>query len=264
VSNCVLETEKTDDDAISKAAAESEDTARDGAPGAGDNVGVTASDCPREAGDSSTSPAQPIMDPQLLNAATSGDSRSMDVMVSQELDVVLGRTPAGNTCLHISAAHGYEAFCMDVLALKQSLVSAVNNDDETPLITAVIYGHVSLALALLMFCCRREQLGDAVLQKDKKGCNALHYAIRGGHQELALKLIATKPALSQAVNKNDESPMFIAAVRNFTDVLGKLLEISNSTNGGPSGQNALHAAVTKGNPGETCGAKRHDVQHMGN
>uniref|UniRef100_A0A0A8ZVS3 Uncharacterized protein n=1 Tax=Arundo donax TaxID=35708 RepID=A0A0A8ZVS3_ARUDO len=42
--------------------------------------------------------------------------------------------------------------------------------------------------------------------------------------------------------------MFIAVMRNFTDVFEKLLEISDSAHVGPLGQNVLHAAVTKGNP----------------
>jgi plasmid stability protein len=45
--------------------------------------------------------------------------------------------------------------------------------------------------------------------------------------------------------------MFIAAVRNLTDVVGRLLEISDAAHGGSGKQNALHAAVRNGNPGET-------------
>ena len=58
--------------------------------------------------------------------------------------------------------------------------------------------------------------------QDKQGNNALHHAIRSGHGELALELIAAEPALSKAVNKYDESPMFIAVMRNYMDVFEKL------------------------------------------
>jgi ankyrin repeat protein len=191
------------------------------------------------------------MDMRLLEAATSGDTSSMKELAQQDQGVLLGTTQQGNTCLHIASAQGHEAFCVDVLAQNHSLVAAVNNDDETPLITAVICGHVSLALALLMFC-RRQLLSDAVLLKDTKGCNALHYAIRSGHEELALELIATEPALSQAVNNNNESPLFISVVKNSVDVSEMLLQVPNFAHAGASRQNVLHAAVSKDNPGETC------------
>ncbi|KAF0890366.1 hypothetical protein E2562_002765 [Oryza meyeriana var. granulata] len=171
----------------------------------------------------------------------------MHSMASQDPNVLLGRTAAGNTCLHISCAQGHEEFCESVVALNQSLLAAVNADDETPLITATKSGHASLASLLLMFCQRR-QLSETVLQKDKKGCNALHHAIRSGHRKLALELIAAERGLSRELNNYNESPMFIAAVRNFTDVIEKLLEISDAAHGGSGDQNALHAAVRKGNP----------------
>ena len=43
-------------------------------------------------------------------------------------------------CLHISCIHGHERFCKDVLTLNQSLplLTAINADGETPLLTAVM------------------------------------------------------------------------------------------------------------------------------
>ena len=67
---------------------------------------------------------------------------------------------------------------------------------------------------------------------------------------LALELIEAEPALSKAVTKIGESPMFIAVMRNFTDVFDKLLEIPDSAHSGAFGFNVLHAAVRNGNPGE--------------
>uniref|UniRef100_A0A0E0MEC5 Uncharacterized protein n=1 Tax=Oryza punctata TaxID=4537 RepID=A0A0E0MEC5_ORYPU len=98
--------------------------------------------------------------------------------------------------------------------------------------------------------CREFGLGDAVLKQDSVGCNALHHAIRGGHGDLALELIAAEPALSRAVNKNNESPMFIAAMRNSADIFDKLLSIPYSSHSGCAGDNTLHAAARNGNSGE--------------
>ncbi|CAD6257611.1 unnamed protein product [Miscanthus lutarioriparius] len=158
-----------------------------------------------------------MMDSRLLDAAASGDATMMKHLALHDPAVLLGTTPQGNTCLHISAVHGHDGFCMDVTALSRSLLSAVNNDRETPLVAAVTSGRTSTTLASSFL------------------------------SELALELIAVEPALSKAVNKYDESPMFIAVMRNYKDVSEKLLEIPDSAHGGMEGQNALHAAVRNGN-----------------
>jgi ankyrin repeat protein len=68
---------------------------------------------------------------------------------------------------------------------------------------------------------------------------------------LALELIEAVPTLSKAVDSRNESPLFIAAVRNFTEVFHKLLEIPDSSDSGAFGLNVLHGAVRNGNIGET-------------
>uniref|UniRef100_A0A453GWI2 PGG domain-containing protein n=1 Tax=Aegilops tauschii subsp. strangulata TaxID=200361 RepID=A0A453GWI2_AEGTS len=78
---------------------------------------------------------------------------------------------------------------------------------------------------------------------DHRGfCEDVH-AIRNGHKDLALELIAKEPALSQAMTNFNESPMFIAVMRNFQQVFRKLLEIPYSSHGGKNSCNALHAAA---------------------
>ncbi|KAE8771528.1 ankyrin repeat-containing protein [Hordeum vulgare] len=188
------------------------------------------------------------MDQGLLEAATYGDSASMKAMASQDPDMLLRTTPAGNTCLHISSIHGHEAFCMDVVALKESLLTTVNVDRETPLLAAVKSGFVILASVLLRLYCD-PRLSKAILEKDIEGCNVLHHAIRSGHRKLALELIKAQPALSTHVNRMNESPMYIAAMRDFTDISEALLEVRDSAHMGPCGQNTLQAAVKNGNAG---------------
>jgi ankyrin repeat protein len=192
------------------------------------------------------------MDRRLLEAAISGDATEIKQLALDDPSVLLGITPQGNTCLHIASIHGHEGFCKDVLALNQSvfLLTAINKDGETPLLTAVARGRDTLAFILLRYC-RDQQLSETILNQDKRGCNALHHAIFRGHRKLALELIEAEPALSKAVTKRYESPMFIAVMRGYGDVLEKLLEILDAAHGGARGYNALHAAVTSGNAGET-------------
>ncbi|XP_040384617.1 ankyrin repeat-containing protein ITN1-like isoform X2 [Oryza brachyantha] len=186
------------------------------------------------------------MERRLLEAAMAGNARSMKEMAAQNPSLLLGTTPQGNTCLHISSIHGHEGFCKDVLMLNNSLLTVANMDGETPLLTAVTSGQTPLASVLLEFC---QTLGfsEAILRQDKNGCNVLHHAIRNGHKDLALEFIEKEHALSQAVNKYNESPMFIAVMKDFTDVSEKLLEIPESSHVGTYGHNALHATVRNGN-----------------
>uniref|UniRef100_A0A8I6YFK0 Uncharacterized protein n=1 Tax=Hordeum vulgare subsp. vulgare TaxID=112509 RepID=A0A8I6YFK0_HORVV len=190
-------------------------------------------------------PRPPQIDKRLLNAATSGDSTSMQALASQNPGILLGTTLTGNTCLHIASTYGHQGFCMDVVALENLLLTVENLDGETPLLAAVASGRARVA-SILLRCYQARQLSAAILWQDKEGCNALHHAIHSGHRELALELIEAEPALSKHVNKHGESTMFIAALRNFTHVFEKLLNIPESSHAGRHSENALHAVVRNG------------------
>nr|CDM86173.1 unnamed protein product [Triticum aestivum] len=190
---------------------------------------------------------QSRMDERILEAATDGDSSSIKEWAKENPGILLGTSPQGNNCLHISTIHGHKKFCMDVLELEPSLLSDVNCEHETPLIIAVTLGHASLVSYLLECCRKEEELRRTILQQDRYGFNALHHAIRNGYQKLALELIKAEPALSKAVTRYNESPMFMAVMRNFADVSEKLLAIVDSSHVGKYGRHALHAAARNGN-----------------
>lgn len=116
---------------------------------------------------------------------------------------------------------------------------------------AVASGHPSSS-SFLFECCRDHQLRETILKQDRNVCNALHRAIRNGHWDLALNLIQLEATLSHAVNEQNESPMFIAVSRGFTEIFVELLKIQSSADAGACGYNALHAALKTGNSGKTC------------
>uniref|UniRef100_A0ACD5XGS4 Uncharacterized protein n=1 Tax=Avena sativa TaxID=4498 RepID=A0ACD5XGS4_AVESA len=129
---------------------------------------------------------------------------------------------------------------------EECLLTAQNMDGETPLVVAVINGHTSLASFLLRRHCSVLGLRQSVLHQDTFGFNALHHAIRNGHEDLALEMVREEFALSQAVSNCNESPLYAATLRNFTQVIEKLLNIQDSSHAGPNGCKALHAAVRTG------------------
>ncbi|WVZ64182.1 LOW QUALITY PROTEIN: hypothetical protein U9M48_013744, partial [Paspalum notatum var. saurae] len=171
------------------------------------------------------------MDQRLLEAAACGHAAEMKHLALHVPGILHGTTPRGNTCLHTASIHGHEAFCKDVLTLSHSLpllsATARHRHDKRPLASGFVFA---------------QQLSETILKQDKHRCNALHHAIRYGHRQLALELTEAETALSHAVNQYDESPMFIAVMRDYVDVFEKLLEIPGSAHGGACGYNALHAA----------------------
>ncbi|KAF8711341.1 hypothetical protein HU200_029369 [Digitaria exilis] len=211
----------------------------------GEMVGQT----PLITGSRSCSSGGAQMNNVLLKAATYGDVASLEDLAADDPAMLLATNPQGNTCLHIASMHGHITFCTDAIALNMSLLGVVNKDGETPLLVAVTSGHDDLASLLLSQCLAWEQGSASILQQDKHGCNALHHAIRSGLTELALELIAAEPNLSMAVNSDKESPMFIAARRDFMDIFEQLLSIDDSAHCGALGHNVLHAAVCNDNPG---------------
>ncbi|KAJ1685369.1 hypothetical protein LUZ63_016759 [Rhynchospora breviuscula] len=187
------------------------------------------------------------MDKLLLGAAMSGNVRELE-MARETPEILLGRTPQQSTCLHISLFFGHEEFSKALLGLDQSLLSCINLSGETPLLVAVKNGNVSLAYDMLKQY-KELNLSDMILKQDNNGDNVLHHAIRNGHSDLALELIAAELGLSQGVNIYNESPMYIAVSRDFNDISEKLLEIPISSHVGINNKNALRAAVANGNPG---------------
>ncbi|TVU49981.1 hypothetical protein EJB05_01329, partial [Eragrostis curvula] len=129
-------------------------------------------------------------------------------MASHDPSILLATTPQGNTCLHISSNGGHEGFCKAVVVLNEFLLGAVNAEQETPRLTGVKSGHPVTA-SFLLRCCHDLQLTK--LDNLQAGQAWI------GHRKLAMELIAAEPALSHQVNDYNESPMFIAVMRGFTD-----------------------------------------------
>jgi ankyrin repeat protein len=177
-----------------------------------------------------------------------------------------GTTAQGNTCLHVASICGHEQFCTKSVSLRPSLLSDTNENGETPLLIAVKGCHGTLALRLLQKHLETNQK-QALSQQDKDGFNVLHHAIRSDYRrrtygynfyrELALQLILVDDDesghLSRAVNKHNESPIFMAVLRGFKDVYVELLKklpSDESVYSGVGGYNALHAAVKYNEKGD--------------
>ncbi|KAJ3674595.1 hypothetical protein LUZ60_005211 [Juncus effusus] len=190
------------------------------------------------------------MNSDLFEATKSGDKTKLINLSSQNPNLLLGTTPQENTCLHLSVMLGQEDLARAICSINPSLLLTVNSDLETPLIAAVIAGHVQLASGFLETASAQSQpqfLSEMIMKVDKDGDNVLHHAIRNGFEKFTMELLQKEPRLSEQVNRNEESPMFIAAFKGIRKVVEKLLEFPLSSDVGPENENALFASVRAGN-----------------
>lgn len=73
---------------------------------------------------------------------------------------------------------------------------------------------------------------------------ALHAAVRYNHDNVVRLLVTEDPSHLHPRNKYNETPLYIAAIRRYNDIIATILDNCKSpTFGGPHGQTALHAAL---------------------
>lgn len=73
---------------------------------------------------------------------------------------------------------------------------------------------------------------------------ALHAAVRYNHKQVVELLVTEDPTDVHLENMHNETPLYLASIRSYTDILDTILEKCESpTFGGPEGRTALHAAV---------------------
>ncbi|KAH1040651.1 hypothetical protein J1N35_042394 [Gossypium stocksii] len=152
-------------------------------------------------------------------------------------------------------------FIEQILGKCPSLLLQRNAKGQTPLHVAAMNGH-SAIVKLLIRSCSKARHGYLEKQEmdqvnavremlritDQESNTALHVAVQYGDVEMVEGLLEHEnPDFPDSANKNQETPLYLAAKRGDTGVLSILLEKLNSTgHGGPHGRTALHAAAMGG------------------
>ncbi|KAK5837507.1 hypothetical protein PVK06_013317 [Gossypium arboreum] len=190
------------------------------------------------------------MDASLYKAAAEGKIEVFNNY--QELALESQKTPNHDNVLHVNlATHELAAWC-------PSLLLQTNAKGQTPLHVATMNGH-SAIVKLLIKSCAKARDGDleklemgqvnAVREMlritDQESNTALHVAAQYGDVEMVEGLLELEdPDFQYSANKNQETPLYLAAKRGDTGVLSILLDKSKSTgHGGPHGRTVLHAAA---------------------
>jgi hypothetical protein len=146
-------------------------------------------------------------------------------------------------------------FVEKILEMCPSLLLQANTKGETPLHIAARYGHDDIVEVLIKYCAQTlhdqdleegiEPVKEMLRMTNKEKDTALHEAVRYNHLEVVKLLISKDPDFSYSANDAGETPLYIAAEREFTSVLIEILDKCKSPmHGGPLDRTALHAAVT--------------------
>ena len=134
-------------------------------------------------GGESIPPGYPVADKQVVSsiiAACRGKDEGIKETAQSE-NILAYRDAEGNSLMHIAASNGHEEIVK--ILLQSGMKPALRNaQGATPLILAAERGRTACVEALLPVVRR-------IGLVDNNGGNALHYAIRFGHEEVASRLL---------------------------------------------------------------------------
>ncbi|KAL8108570.1 hypothetical protein AgCh_024879 [Apium graveolens] len=189
----------------------------------------------------------------VLYAAVTCDSIDDLKQKNDTLSVDQQRTPTSNTVLHLACQHGSIKCVKEILSVYKSLLLKINSRGETALHLAARYGHYDVVVQLIATAKSSldnpENTTSTVVQtllrrKDVQHETALHAAVRYNHHTVVQVLVKEDPSHEYQQNKYNETPVYLAATRGYTDIIRTILHYCESpTFGGPDGRTALHAAV---------------------
>ena len=181
-------------------------------------------------------------DTSLFIATDEGHKEVIELLIANGADVngrieVQHSARRGGTCLHVAAVFSYKEIA-ELLIAEGVDVNAKDDEGDTALNLAAGEGG-SLEIVKLLIA-----KGVNVNMKNGNGLNPLHYAVYGGHKEIAELLIAE----SADVNGNNFAPSLgIAASEGYKEILELLLAKGADVNAlGPNGETPLTLAAIKG------------------
>lgn len=163
-------------------------------------------------------------------------------------------TVGGDTLLHVVAAiHGdtedstKKASLVDQKA--RSLLFVQNSQGDTPLHCAARAGNIRM-VSLLVDLANGQGVNNAkglLETQNKNKQTALHEAVRSGDNDMVKLFMGVNPQLARFPEQGT-SPLYLAILLENKIIANTLYELSGGviSYSGPSGQNALHAAVLRG------------------
>ncbi|XP_012457672.1 ankyrin repeat-containing protein BDA1 [Gossypium raimondii] len=213
------------------------------------------------------------MDERLRTAAHTGNVSDLYSLIQRDGNVLrhFDEVEFVETPLHIAAEEGCIRFAMEMMSLKPSFASKLNQQGLTPLHLAVTKGHTSMVLRLM------EIDKDLVRVKGKNGKTPLHIITEvGNHNGLLERFLEICPQSIRDVTIENRNALHIAVENDRLDVLRVLLptlrktdyyrEVVNQKD--EDGNTALHLAAFHNQPEMlklllNCNADKHATNQAG-
>uniref|UniRef100_A0A0D9WGS9 PGG domain-containing protein n=1 Tax=Leersia perrieri TaxID=77586 RepID=A0A0D9WGS9_9ORYZ len=191
---------------------------------------------------------------ELLQAVTTRNNDLLEEVLGSNrivMEALLkGITAEGNSALHIAASHGFLELVEMICHMNGSLIKAMSNYFDTPLICAARAGHDDVVSHLISLVSTENKLDEALLRaSNADGATAMHEAVSNGHFTVLKTLVLTEASLGATVNARGVSPLYLAVLSGRADMVNLLIEQSPKVlrspayYSGPDGKTALHAAV---------------------
>ncbi|CAF1411512.1 unnamed protein product [Adineta steineri] len=161
------------------------------------------------------------------------------------------KDPQERTPLHLAVVRGHLDIVKYLIAHRAKL-DAVDNDQRTPLIKAVLSGNQNPHLNYQI--CQALLNGgadDYINEVDKHGRNALHYAIDFGNENLVNLLLSSNKCDPNFKDRDQMTPLHLAIKRNSPHIVQLLVSDEREQQADPNivnryGQTPLHTAASVG------------------
>ncbi|PQP94781.1 hypothetical protein Pyn_22254 [Prunus yedoensis var. nudiflora] len=160
------------------------------------------------------------------------------------------RSPQNNTFVHIAVSSGHVELAAKLLQQHKPLLLEKNFEGDTALHIAAKAGDIDTTTNTLLHEARGttnvENNGDVLMllrMKNNEENTALHEALIRGHQSVAKCLIEANPAVSLYTNKEQKSPLYMAAEQGLVEIVKLIKEKEVEKNTEIQGKSPLFAAI---------------------
>ncbi|KAK4850561.1 hypothetical protein QYF36_007836 [Acer negundo] len=173
-------------------------------------------------------------------------------LAKEKLDLFGGRSPQGNTALHIASRSGNKNVVQAIIKIQPCLMYERNQRGETPLHIAAAAGDVNV-VKLLFGKMKIDRLlfgqENILRMQDSEDNTPLHMAVRNRHLKVVQELIKVDTEPGFPVNQAGQSPLSIAIDASSTNIACWIIRnMPESLNHeGSNNMTLLHSAVMRRN-----------------
>ncbi|CAL8136435.1 unnamed protein product [Prunus armeniaca] len=194
---------------------------------------------------------------QLYSYATRGNTNRFNDTIANELhdpnarvQLLSRRSPQNNTFVHIAVSSGHVELAAKILQEHKPLLLEKNFEGDTVLHIAAKAKDIDTTTNTLL----REARGTTNVEnnadvltllrmKNNEENTALHEALIQGHQLVAKCLIEADPAVSLYTNKEQKSPLYLAAEQGLVEIVKLIKEKAIEKDTEIQGKSPLFAAI---------------------